>query len=223
MSVATPARSDRDIRTAVEDELEWTPDVDAVSIGVAVDDGVVVLSGEVDTFAECVAATRAALRVRGVSAVVDNVSVHPNSKFSVSPSDIGKEVEHALRASSNVPDAVKAEIDGHAVILTGEVDWDFQRRAAKRAVQHLRGVYSVHNRITLTPRASGVDTEERIKKAIIRNAELDAKTIHVGVAGDKVILSGMVRSFAEKRQAEHAAWSSPHVNEVDNRIVVQGV
>jgi osmotically-inducible protein OsmY len=223
MSVATPTRTDRQIQAAVEAELEWTPEVDAAGIGVAVGDGVVSLSGEVITSAERTAAKNATLRVHDVTAVVNNVAVHPDSRFSVSEDDIGKEVEHALRSAVKVPDAVKAEIDGDAVILTGQVKWDFQRRAAKRAVQGLRGVYSVSNRIALTPRASAVDTEERIKRAINRNSQLDAAAIAVVVAGDKVTLSGTVRSWAERRQADLTAWSSPHVTEVYNHIVVKAI
>jgi osmotically-inducible protein OsmY len=147
--------------------------------------------------------------------------VHPNSAFYVSETDIGKEVEQALRSATNVPDTVKAVIDGHAVTLLGEVAWDFQRRAAKRAVRYLRGVYSVDSRITLTPRVSAVDTAERIKAAILRNAQVDARTVEVSADGTKVTLSGTVRSWAERRQADLAAWSSPHVTEVYNHIVVE--
>jgi osmotically-inducible protein OsmY len=221
MSVAAPTRTDQNIKTAVEDELEWTPEVDAAAIGVAVDDGVVSLSGEVDNYAELTAATGAAQRVRDVTAVVNDLNVHPDAAYSVSGTDIGKEVEHALRSASTVPDTVKAEIDGNTVTLTGQVKWDFQRRAAKRAIQYLRGVYSVRNRITLTPRISAVDTELRIKSAFIRNAQLDANAITVSVAAEKVTLSGTVRSSAERRQADLAAWSSPHVSDVVNHIVVR--
>jgi osmotically-inducible protein OsmY len=221
MSVAAPTRTDREIRAAVEAELEWTPDVGAARIGVAVDDGVVSLSGEVDNYAERNAAKKAVLRVRDVTAVVNDLRVHPNSKFSVSETDIGKDVEHALRSATDIPDTVKAEIDGSTVNLTGIVKWDFQRRAAERAVRYLRGVYSLNNRIALSPRVSGVDTAERIKSAIIRNALLDAKAITVSVAGDRVTLSGTVRSWAERRQADLAAWSSPDVSEVYNHIVVR--
>ncbi len=221
MSVTAPTPSDKDIQTAVQAELEWTPDLEAANIGVAVDDGVVSLSGEVDTYAEVNAARGAALRVRDVTSVVNDLSVHPNSQFSVSEADIGKEVEHALRSATNVPDAVKAEIEGHAVTLTGQVRWEFERRAAERAVRYLRGVHLVVNRIALTPRVSAVDTEERITSAIIRNAQLDAKAIKVAVAGEKVTLSGTVRSWAERRQADLSAWSSPHVSEVYNHIIVR--
>ncbi|MET0474518.1 MAG: BON domain-containing protein [Mycobacterium sp.] len=221
MNVVAPTRTDRDIHAAVEAELEWTPEVDSAGIGVAVDDGVVSLFGEVDDYTQRTAAKRAALRVRAVTAFVNDLKVKPKSAWSLSETDIGKSVEHALRSASNVPETVKAEIDGHDVTLTGQVAWDFQRRAAKRAVQYLRGVCWVNNRITLTPRASAVDTAERIRNAIVRNAQVEANAVTVAAAGDTVTLSGTVRSWAERRQADIAAWSSPHVSEVYNHIVVK--
>ncbi|MCV7229576.1 BON domain-containing protein [Mycolicibacterium komossense] len=220
MSVSTGNRSDQDIQTAVQDELDWTPEVDAAGIGVAVDDGVVALSGEVSSYPARLAAKRAALRVRGVTAIVDNVSVHSNWSTSVTETDIAKEVEHALRWMSNVPDTVKAEVEGHDITLTGAVTWDFQRRAAQRAIQHLKGVHYVNNLVTLTPRASVPDAEQRIRNAINRNAQLDADTITVVVSGNEVTLTGTVASWAEKREAERAAWASPHVSAVHDRISV---
>jgi osmotically-inducible protein OsmY len=221
MTSATAIRSDQDIQTAVQDELEWTPEVDAAGIGVAVDAGAVALSGEVGSYSARIAAKHAALRVRGVTAIVDNVSVHPSWSASVSESDIAKEVERALMWASNVPDTVKAEIKNHDVTLTGSVTWDFQRRAAQRVVQHLRGVNYVSNLLTLTPRVSAPDTEKRIRNAITRNAQLDANTIAVAASGDQVTLTGTVRSWAEKREAERAAWASPHVNSVHDHISVE--
>lgn len=217
----TTMSSDLDVKTEVEQELNWTPDVDAARIGVAVKNGIVALAGEVDDHSERVAAKRAALRVRGVTAVIDNLTVHPKTPWSLTETDIAKEVERALTEAINVPDTVKAEIDGHDVTLTGQVRWDFQRQAATRAVQYLRGVYSVDNRIALTERPSAADAEERIKNALIRNAQLDANSITVTVSGNKVTLTGHVRSWAEKKQAGLAAWGSPHVTEIDNRIVVR--
>lgn len=217
---AIATRTDTDLKVDVLDELNWTPDVDAANIGVAVKDGTVSLSGEVDKYSARLAARRAALRVRGVVTVIDEMTVRPVSGSPVTETEIAEEVQRALKWTSDVPDTVKAEINGHQVTLTGQVDWDFQRRAARRAVQYLHGVYMVINLITLHSRASASDTEARIASALKRNAELDAAAIHVSVTGNKVILTGNVRSWAEKRQAEFAAWASPHVNEVDNRIQV---
>lgn len=213
--------SDLDVQTAVQDELQWTPDVDAAGIGVAVEDGTVALSGEVDTYSERLAAKHAALRVQGVTAVVDGLTVHPKATLPVSETDIAREVDRALRGASNVPDSVKAEIEGHRVTLRGEVEWDYQRRAARQVVQYLKGVYMVNNMITITGRPSAADAGERIRKALVRNAQLDANTIDVSVSGTKVTLTGHVRSWAEKRQAGMAAWASPHVTDVDNHIVVR--
>lgn len=220
MSTATV--NDLDVKVLVGDELEWTPDVNAAHIGVSVADGTVTLSGEVETYAERLAAKRAARRVRGVRAIVDNLTVHPRSPWPVTETDIAKEVDRALSAASNVPETVQAEVDGHNVTLTGEVDWDYQRTAAKRAVQYLRGVYTVNSMITLKARPSAADTEERIRNALVRSAQLEGRSIHARVDGDKVILTGTVKSWAERRQAANTAWSSPHVSDVDNQITVRG-
>lgn len=216
----TKLSTDSKVRAAVEEELEWTPDVDAAGVGVAVEEGTVTLSGEVDNYSERLAATRAALRVRGVRAVVDALTVHPRQSWPVTETDIAKEVKRALDWASNVPSHVKAEIHGHHVTLTGEVDWEYQRLAAKRAVQYLRGVTAVNNLISLRARPSAADTEERIRQALTRNAQLDADSIDVTVNGNTVTLTGTVHSWAEKQQAAHAAWASPHVTEVDNQIML---
>lgn len=213
--------TDLDVRTLVMDELDWTPDVDAAGIGVAVVDGTVTLSGEVGSYVERIAAKKAARRVRGVRTVVDDLTVHPKSSWPVTETDIAKEVERALRAASNVPDDVMADVQGHNVTLSGEVDWDFQRHAAKRAVQYLRGVSTVNSTIRIAARPSGIDAEERIRSALTRNAQLDGKTIHVAVDGNKVTLTGTVKSWTERQQAGNAAWASPHVTDVDNQIMVR--
>lgn len=221
MSTPTVARSDHDIQTAVQDELDWTPDVDAAGIGVAVEDGAVILTGEVDQHSERLAAKRAARRVRGVSTVVDALTVHPKSSITITDTDVAREVRRALQWADNVPDTVRAEVSDHNVILTGEALWDFQRRAAQRTVQHLRGVHRVDNRITLFARVSASDAKERIRNALVRNAQLDANHIVVTVIGNRATLSGHVRSWAEKEQAGRAAWASPHITEVENNVRVK--
>jgi len=222
MSIAIPVRSDHDVQISVMEELDWTPDVDGTGIGVAVDDGTVSLSGEVDSNSERIAAGHAALRVNGVIALVDNLIVHTSTRWRLTEADIAKVVVHALTWASNVPDTVKASITNHTVTLSGHVQWDFERRAAERAVQHLRGISFVYNKITLLDRPYATDTEERIRKALTRNAALGAQTIDAVVAGNTVTLSGTTRSWAEKQQAGFAAWSSPHVTNVVNHIAVRG-
>lgn len=217
------ASRDREIRDSVQNELEWMPQVEASRIGVSVEDGAVTLSGEVDDFAQRVAAKRAALRVRGVRAVIDHLTVYPKRGWPVSEREIAGEVERALKAAVNVPDTIKAEIQDHTVVLTGEAEWDYQRRAAKRAVRELRGVYAVSDMIALAPRPTAPDTVDRIRSALARNALVDAGRIDVSVAGNSVVLSGSVTSWAERREAERAAWGSPHVTHVDNRVTVDPV
>lgn len=221
MSTAIVPPSDHGIQAAVQDELEWTPDVDAAGIGVAVDDGVVRLSGQVDDYVEQLAAKRAALRVRGVTTVVDDLIVRPQSSGETTEADIAKAVTHALRWASNVPDSVRAEVRGHCVTLAGEVRWNFEREAARRAVQYLHGVHDVKNAITLLPRPAAPETQELIKKALVRNALIEADNIAVTIRGNTAILAGHVGSWAEKKQAGAAAWSSPHVTDVVNDIVVR--
>jgi osmotically-inducible protein OsmY len=207
----------------LDNDLEMqTDDVDAAAIGVAVDAGTVELSGEVDDYTQKVAAEKAALRVRGVRAIVSKLAVRPQAGGPPTTAEIAREVDHALEWAINVPDTVKAQVNAHHdVTLYGDVDWDFQRNAARRAVQQLRGVYTVNDKMSLRARPAATETEQRIKQAIERNATLDANTIHVDVSGNTVTLTGSVGSWLEKQQAGRTAWSSPHVAAVRNDIVVR--
>jgi len=220
MSTTSPIRTDHDIQIAVQAELEWTPDVDAPGIGVAVEQGSVSLSGELANYSERLAAKRAALRVRGVRAVADDMVVHPKDSRPLSETDMAVAVTRALRAATTVPAAVNAEVVGRHVTLIGEADWEYQRQAAMQAVQFLRGIRGVDNRITLQPRPTADDTAARITDALVRNAQVDAERITVNVVASRVFLTGQVRSWAEKHEAALAAWASPYVDQVDNDITI---
>jgi len=222
MSVSTASKTDSDIQDRVEKELDWTRQVeDAANIGVAVHEGVVSLSGEVSTYAQKVAAAKAALRTRGVTAVANDVVVRYAGRKRTD-AEIAEAARNVLAWNVSIPkDSIKLEVQDAIVTLSGVVDWDYQRRAAKRAIEGMPSVEGVFNQITLKPRASATETESMVKGAILRNASVDARSISVDVIGNKVILHGNVASYAEKKQAGLAAWSSPHVTEVDNKITIR--
>jgi len=213
--------SDHDVQALVREELEWTPDVDAAGVGVAVEDGVVTLSGEVDALWEKLAAANAARRVRGVSTVVNDLVVHRPAASATSEAATAKAVSRALRSSGDIPESVQAELQDGTVTLTGRVGWDFERRAAERAMQHIRGVRHVVNLLSLAPHAVPADTEERIRAALDRDALLGGAAIEVSVDRGRVVLTGTVRSWAERSRAEHLAWRAPYVRSVDDFIDVR--
>lgn len=214
---------DRDIQDDVEKALGWAPEVDSAKIGVAVRGGVVTLSGQVGSYWQKIMAGKTALRTRGVTALANEILVH-HITDPRTDSDIALAAHNVLRWNAEIPkEAVKVSVEDHIVTLTGEVEWNHQRATARRLVEHLVGVKDVRNMVTLKPRpnVSAAETEALIRRALIRNASVDAGRIHASASGTRVVLTGMASSYAEKRQAELAAWSSPHVDEVDNQIMVE--
>jgi len=220
MALTAPIRNDHDIQTAVQDELEWTPDLDAAGIGVAIEEGTVSLSGEVATYFQRFAATRAALRVQGVRALVDNITVNSKNHYEQTETDLAKSVQRALEWSNGVPASVKAELTGRIVTLTGEVQWDFERQSARRAVEQLAGIGYIENRISLRPRPSDTAAAAHIKAALARDGSLSSTEIVIHVEGTTAKLTGSVHTWSQRRTAEKIAWCSPHITHLENRIVV---
>jgi osmotically-inducible protein OsmY len=215
-------KTDHQLKSAITAELNWTPNVKADRIGVAVNDGAITLSGQVETYPEKMAAVKAALRVGGVDAVADEIVVH-HTWSDPSDADVAREAAIALERTVTVPSAtVKAEVHDHVVSLTGTVGWHFQREAARRAVLGLPGVNGVISTIAIKPTQviSGSEARAGITAAIVRQAQQDASRVEVTVVGSEIRLTGTVSSWAERNQAENAAWSARGVTHIDNQLQV---
>ncbi|MEA2525778.1 MAG: hypothetical protein QOF73_3005 [Thermomicrobiales bacterium] len=224
MAVAT--RTDAEILESVLAELEWDPEVGrADDIAVLVEDAVVTLSGTVDSYAKKLAAERAALRVGGVRAVANDIAVrlvvptHDRTDTS-----IAKAVSEALDSNVLVPKGrIKVAVELGRVTLEGDVDWQFEREEAERTARRVDGVVDVTNEIVVKPRGNVTEAEIKsgIERALLRSAEVDAEQIKVIVEGGRVILTGVVHSWAEREAAEQAAWRAPGVTQVVNKIEVR--
>ena len=221
MAVATEIRTDVEIQQDVLAELKWDAQVQPNEIGVAVKDGVVTLTGWVDSYLKKWAAEDAAKRVRGVRAVANDIEVRLPGSSERTDADIAAAAARALEWDAFIPAGqVKVTVTKGWVTLEGEVQWQYQRQDAERVVRRLTGVKGVTNLITVKPKVSALDLKEKIEDALVRSAELDAERITVEVQGSKAILKGTVRCWAEKDEAERVAWSAPGVTSVENRITI---
>jgi osmotically-inducible protein OsmY len=211
--------SDSELRTQVERELEWEPSVDAHRIGVTVEDGVVTLTGEVKSYAEEWKAERTVERVKGVRAIANDLAVHLTNEYS--DTDLAKAASEALKSNIAVPsERIRVKVEKGWLTLEGDVPWDYQRRAAARAVRNLAGIRGVSNLITIRPQAEPKEIKTRVEETFKREAAYDASRVTVEVSGSEVTLRGMVRSWAERHEAEKAAWAAPGVTAVHNYIHV---
>ena len=214
-------RTDLEIKEDVLDELEWQPNIDETQIGVVVKNGIVTLSGTVDSYTKKMAAEKATKRVAGVKAVAEDVEVKYGPSFKKTDTDIAEAVVNALKWNSSVPeDKINVKVEDGRIYLTGEAMWLYQKDAAKRAVQNLNGVKYVFNSLTVKQSVTPADIKARIKKAFERSADIDAGNVNVSVEGHTVKLRGKVHSLTEKDEARKAAYYAPGVYKVDNDLEV---
>lgn len=214
-------KTDQQLQQDVMDELKWDPLLNASEIGVSVKGGVVTLSGYVNNYSKKIAAENAAKRVKGVQAVAEDIEVRLGIDGQRNDTEIARAALDAFKWNTNVPDErIKLKVENGWVTLEGNLDWQFQKNAAENAVRDITGVKGVSDLITITPKVSVTAVENKIKSALQRSAAVEANNIAVQAQGSKVILKGRVRSWAERREVERAAWSSPGVAEVEDDLLI---
>lgn len=214
-------KTDAELQRDVIAELSWDPAVDATAIGVAVKDGVVTLTGHLNTFAEKHAAARAVRRMAGVKAIALEIDVKLAPDHRRSDTDIATSAEQALKWNTLIPaNAVKLTVDQGWITLRGDVEWDYQRRAIEKAVRPLMGVVGISNEITLRAKPKLDNLHQKIEEALTRQAIREAKHIRIAVDGTTVTLTGQVHSWQEREAAQWVAWTAPGVRAVINELRV---
>lgn len=214
-------KTDSQLQHDVLEELKWEPKVDHSQIGVAAKDGVVTLSGLVPSYAQKVAAEKAARRVSGVKAIAEELEVRFAFDPKTSDSEIAGRIVDILEWDVTMPgDRVTVKVEHGWVTLTGAVDWNFEKKGAFDAASRINGVKGVTNLIEVRAKPTSQDVRERIVSAFKRSSDLDADAIKVAVLGSTVKLSGRVHGWNERKVAENAAWSAPGVTKVEDEIVL---
>ncbi|MFD2935170.1 BON domain-containing protein [Spirosoma flavum] len=214
-------KTNEDLQKDVQDAIKWEPLLNAAEIGVTAKDGVITLTGIVNSYAKKLEAEDAAKNVAGVKAVVEKIAIHFGNTDKTGDNEIASELLSAFKWSWEVPDdKVKVKVEAGWVTLDGELHWNYQREAAKKAVNNLVGVKGVTNNIRIKTESADEVEKKDIERALVRNWSIDDQNIQVGVLGNRVTLHGTVDSLYQKDQAGRIAWNAPGVWAVDNELVI---
>ncbi|HEY5749868.1 MAG TPA: BON domain-containing protein [Chryseolinea sp.] len=215
-------KTNEQLQKDVQDALKWEPLLNAAEVGVIVKDGIVTLTGTVDNYLKKTEAEDAAKKVAGVKAVVEEIEVSFGNEGNVTDSEIARQVLNALNWNWQIPnDQIKVTVEGGWVTLEGELNWNYQREAAKGAVRGLIGVKGVLNNTKISPASKDVIEAEQIERALARDWSINANDIAVTVSGSTVTLTGTVSSSHQKEEAERIAWKAPGVWTVDNNLIIE--
>ncbi len=215
-------KTNQDLQKDVQDALKWEPLLNAAEIGVTVKDGVITLTGTVDSYAKKLEAEDAAKNVAGVKVVAEEIVIKYGNTGSRTDTEIATEILNAWKWNWEVPaDKIKAKVEHGWVTLDGELEWNYQRVAAKTAIKNIAGVLDVNNNIKIKSETHDLIEKQDIEFALQRNSSIDDLDIHVDVAGNNVTLKGSVNSYYAKDEAEQIAWNAPGVWTVDNELVIE--
>ncbi len=212
-------KDDYQIKQDVLDELDWDPEIEASRVGVEVTDGAVTLVGAVETYRQKQAAREAAKRVAGVRALVDRLEIELPIQHRLSDEGLAERVAHVLNWNvSAEAKNIQAEVQNGVVTLSGELEYHFQRKNILDQIEHVAGVVNVIDQMTVKPKVSASDVEDRIKDALNRHAEIESENVTVSVLDGTVTLEGAAESLDEMDRIEQAAWAGPGVTNVINNL-----
>lgn len=212
-------KRDSEIQKNVMEELGHIHSLNASEVGVSVRNGIVTLSGYVKSYPAKVTIGRAVLSIKNVRGIAEELQVRLSDEDKIDDSNIAQAALYSLEWHSGLdPDKIQLMVEDGVVTITGTVDWDYQRKHAQKTVGNIMGVKNVINNLRLRVRPLPEQVMDKIKAAFLRNANIDAASIHVVLEGHKVILTGTVRSWLEKLEAENTVWSLPGIIEVDNQL-----
>jgi osmotically-inducible protein OsmY len=215
-------KSDIEIQKDVIEQLKWEPFLNAAQIGVAVKNGIVTLSGQVDAYSKKILAEKTVKKVAGVKAIAEDLQVGISPAYKKTDAEIAETVINALKWHTMIPDdKIKVSVEDGNVKLEGDVEWEYQRNQAKTAIENLIGVRLVTNLVMVKPKVTPYELQQKINSAFQRSANIDSGRISAEVIGSRVILKGKVRSFAEKDDAENAVWAAPGIISVENKLSIE--